>query len=343
MPSTVRELAALVGGEVHGDGDLPIHAARPVSEAGTGHITFADTERHLAELHRSPASAAVVATTAPVNGKSLIRVRDPRSAFVQIASHLHERPALPPHGIDRLASVDSTAVLGPDASIHPFAVIGSGCVVGARCRIHSGVVLGRDCRLGDDVTLFPHVVLYDGTVLGNRVIIHAHAVLGADGFGYRHENGRHVKIPQLGHVEIGDDAEIGAGTTVDRGTYGPTRVGEGTKIDNLVMIGHNCQIGRHNILVGQTGLAGSCDTGDYVVLAGQTGVADHVTIGAGCVVAAQSGVTRNVPPNQRMYGSPANPEWKQKRLLVGLATLPEMRARLKAVEKALGLDNGAES
>lgn len=337
MPSTVRDLAALVGGEVHGDGDLPIHGARGLTEAGAGHITFADTEKNLADLHGCPASAAVVPATAPANGKALIRVPNPRTAFGVIAGHLHGRPDRPPHGIDPLAVVHPTATFGPGASVHPLAVVGAGCVIGARCRIESGAVLGRDCRLGDDVTLFPHVVLYDDTILGSRVVVHAHAVLGADGFGYHFQNGRHVKIPQLGFVEVADDVEVGAGTTIDRGTYGPTRIGEGTKIDNLVMVGHNCRIGRHNILVGQVGMAGSCDTGDYVVVAGQAGVADHVSIGSGSVIAAQAGVSEDVKPNERMFGAPAYPEWKQKRMLVSLAQVPDLRQRLRAVEKALGL------
>jgi UDP-3-O-[3-hydroxymyristoyl] glucosamine N-acyltransferase len=342
MPSTVRELAALVGGEVHGDGDLPIHAARAVSEAGVGHITFAETEKHLNELHACRATAAVVPTTAPANGKALIRVPDPRSAFLVIAGHLHFRPDPPPHGIDPLAVVHPTVVLGLGVSVHPFAVVGEGSVIGAGCRIDSGTVIGRDCRLGDDVTLFPHVVLYDGTVLGNRVVVHAHAVLGADGFGYRLENGRHVKIPQLGFVEIADDVEIGAGTTIDRGTYGPTRVGTGTKIDNLVMIGHNCRIGRHNIMAGQVGLAGSCNTGDYAVLAGQAGIADHVSIGAGAVVGAQTGVSKDVPPKQRVFGTPALPLQDQKRVVASLVNLPDLRKRLRALEKHLGLIGGGE-
>jgi UDP-3-O-[3-hydroxymyristoyl] glucosamine N-acyltransferase len=337
MPSTVRELAALVGGELHGDGDLPINGARSLQEAGVGHITFAETDRHLAELHHCPASAAVVSATAPSNGKALIRVANPRAAFGIIAGYLHGPPHRPPHGIDPLAVVHTTVTLGPGASVHALAVIGADCVIGARCRIEAGAVIGRNCRLGDDVTLFPHAVLYDDTILGNRVVIHANATIGADGFGYRMQHGRHVKIPQLGFVEIADDVEIGAGTTIDRGTYGPTRIGEGTKIDNLVMIGHNCQIGRHNILVGQVGMAGSCDTGDYCVFAGQSGVADHLSIGAGSVIAAKAGVTKDVPPNERMFGSPAYPEWKQKRILVSLAVVPTLRQRLRAVEKVLGL------
>jgi UDP-3-O-[3-hydroxymyristoyl] glucosamine N-acyltransferase len=342
MPSTVRELAALVGGDVHGDGDLAIHAARGVTEAGFGHITFAETDKHLTDLHSSPASAAVVPTTAPANGKALIRVSDPRAAFLVIAGHLHRRPDPPPHGIDPLAAIHPTASFGPGVSVYPFAVVGEGCIVGARCRIDPGAVIGRDCRLGDDVRLFPHAVLYDGTILGHRVVVHAHAVIGADGFGYQFQNGQHVKVPQLGHVEIADDVEIGAGTTIDRGTYGPTRVGTGTKIDNLVMIGHNCQIGRHNILVGQVGLAGSCETGDFVVIAGQAGIADHIRLGAGSVIGAQTGVAKDVPPNQRMFGTPALPLQDQKRIVASLANLPSLRKRLRVVEKHLGLIGGGE-
>ncbi len=339
MTCTVRELAALVGGQVHGDGDLPIAAARPLSEAGPGHITFADHARHLAELHACPADAAVVSPDVPPNGKALIRVADPFAAFVAIARHLHGRPEPPPHGIDPRASVHPGAAVGPDASIHPFAVVGDGAVIGARCRLHSGAVVGRGCRLGDDVTLYPHAVLYDDTVLGDRVTVHAHAVLGADGFGYRLQEGRHVKVPQLGRVEVGDDVEIGAGTTIDRGTFGATRIGAGTKIDNQVMIAHNCQVGRHNIVVSQVGMAGSSGTGDYVVIAGQVGVVDHVHIGDGAVIGGQAAVTKDVPPGQRMLGSPATPEREQKRILMSLLSLPELRKRVRAVEQRIGMDS----
>jgi UDP-3-O-[3-hydroxymyristoyl] glucosamine N-acyltransferase len=343
MASTVRELAALVGGEVHGDGDLPIHAARGLKDALIGHITFADTARHLTDLHTSPASAAVVPTTAPANGKALIRVGDPLGAFVAIACHLHAGAVQPPHGIDPRASIHPTATIGADASIHPFAVIGAGSLIGARCTVLSGAVVGRDCRVGDDVTLHPHVVLYDNTILGDRVIVHANAVLGADGFGYRFLAGKHVKVPQLGHVEIANDVEIGACTTIDRGTFGPTRIGAGTKIDNLVMIGHNTQVGQHNILVSQVGIAGSCETGDYVVMAGQAGIADHLQIGAGAAIGAQAGVARDIQPKERVFGSPAVPFWEQKRALVSLSSVPELRRRLRAVEKHLGLTGEAEA
>jgi UDP-3-O-[3-hydroxymyristoyl] glucosamine N-acyltransferase len=337
MTSTVRDLAALVGGEVYGDGDLPILAARPLREAQPGHVTFVEHEKHLPDLYASPASAAVVTPDVPPNGKALIRVHDPLAAFVTIALHLQSSPKPPPSGVDPRACVDRSAAVGPDPSIHAHAVVGPGCVLGARCRIHSGVVIGRNCRLGDDVTLFPNAVLYDDTVLGDRVIVHANAVLGADGFGYRFRDGRHDKVPQLGWVEVGDDVEVGAGTTIDRGTFGATRVGAGTKIDNLVMIGHNCQVGRHNILVSQMGMAGSSSTGDYVVIAGQVGVVDHVHIGDGSVIGGQAAVTKDVSPGQRMLGSPATPEREQKRILMTLLNLPDLRKRVRAIEQHLGI------
>ena len=169
-------------------------------------------------------------------------------------------------------------------------------------------------------------------------MIHAHAVIGADGFGYREVDGRHVKVPQLGHVEIGDDVEIGACTTIDRGTFGPTRVGDGTKIDNLVQIGHNCQIGRNNILVSQAGIAGSTSTGEHVVVAGQAGIRDHVSIGDRAVIGPQAGVTKDVPEGASLLGSPAVPERDFKLVTASSFKLPEMRRTLRRVEKHLGLE-----
>jgi UDP-3-O-[3-hydroxymyristoyl] glucosamine N-acyltransferase len=266
-------------------------------------------------------------------------VADPFSAFVTIARHLHGGPEPSPHGIDPRACVHPTAQIGADPSIYPNAVVGEGCQIGARCRVYSGAVLGRQCRLGDDVTVYANAVLYDGTIVGHRVIVHANAVLGADGFGYRFQDGRHVKVPQFGHVEIGDDVEIGACTTIDRGTFQTTRIGAGTKIDNLVQIGHNCRIGRHNLLVSQMGIAGSSSTGDYVVIAGQVGVVGHIHIGDGAMIGGQAGVTKDVPAGQRMLGSPATPEREQKRILMSLEKLPDIRRDLRRIKQQLGLND----
>jgi UDP-3-O-[3-hydroxymyristoyl] glucosamine N-acyltransferase len=347
---TVTELAALVQGRVHGD-ERVIQAARPMNEAGPDDITFIENERNLRPLKTCRAAAAVVPASLAVRREellgadgrllTLIEVADPLTAFITIVHHLHGRLAEPPTGIDPRAAIDPTAVLGPDATVHPFVVIGAGSVLGARCRLHGGAVVGRNCRLGDDVVLHPHAVLYDGTILGDRVIVHANAVIGADGFGYRFQSGRHVKMPQLGTVEVGDDVEIGAGTTIDRGTFQATRIGAGTKIDNLVQVGHNCQIGKHNLFVSQVGIAGSCSTGDYVVIAGQVGVADHVHIADQAIIGARSGVVRDVPAGERMLGAPARPESEEKRILLSLGKLPELCREVRQVKQQLGMDRGA--
>lgn len=346
MQSTVTQLAELVEGRVHGDERI-IVAARPMNEAGPDDITFVENDRNLRHLKKCQALTAVVSAALAArrselmscNGTplTLIEVNDPLAAFVAIVRHLHGQTVEPPPGIDPRAVIHPTAQVGPDAMLHPFAVIGEGSVVGARCRLHSGVVIGRNCRLGDDVVLHPHVVLYDGTHLGHRVIVHANAVLGADGFGYRLQGGRHVKMPQFGTVEVGDDVEVGAGTTIDRGTFQATRIGAGTKIDNLVQIGHNCQIGKHNLFVSQVGIAGSCGTGDYVVIAGQVGVADHVHIEDGAIIGARSGVVRDVAAGERMLGAPAKPESEEKRILLSLGRLPELCRDVRQVKQQLGL------
>lgn len=337
MSITVQQLAALIQGEVVGDGDLVIHAARPLRACGAGDITFVEHEKHAPRLDACRASAAVVPPGVAARGLTVIRVPDPLSAFVTIVRHLHGQAEPSPSGIDPRAAVHPTARIGPDPSIEPFAVVGAGSVVGARCRLLSGVVVGRNCRLGDDVTLHPNVVLYDGTVLSDRVIVHANTVLGADGFGYRLHDGRHVKVPQLGHVEMGADVEVGACTTIDRGTFDATRIGEGTKIDNLVMVGHNCRIGRHNLFVSQVGIAGSCTTGDYVVMAGQVGIADHIHVGDRAQLGAQCGVMRDVPAGERVLGAPAMPEREQKRIFISLTKLPDLCRDVKRIKEHLGL------
>jgi UDP-3-O-[3-hydroxymyristoyl] glucosamine N-acyltransferase len=352
VQATVQQLAALVGGQVHGEADLALEAARPLHEAGPRDVSFVESERNLRHFKGCRARALVVPealaarrgelVAADGTPLTLIAVRDPLLAFSAIVQHLHGRPEPPPHGIDPLASVHPGATVGPGASLHPFAVVGEGSVLGARCRLHSGAVVGRHCRLGDDVVLHPHAVLYDGTVLGNRVTVHAHAVLGADGFGYRLQDGRHVKVPQLGNVEVGDDVEVGACTTIDRGTFQPTRVGAGTKIDNLVMIAHNCQVGRHNLFVSQVGIAGSSSTGDYVVLAGQVGIADHVHIHDRAMIGARSGLFRDVPAGERMLGTPARPERDEKRVLLSLEKLPELCRDVRRLKRLAGLDAPAD-
>lgn len=344
---TVQQLAELVQGQVQGDGTGTIQAARPLQEAAAGAITFIENDHHLKHLKECKAAAVVIpialqARAVPIlatlaTPPAVILVRDGLGAFIAIAQHLHGETPRRPQGIDPKAHVHPTVQVGAEASVAAFAVIGEGTTLGARCQLYPGVVVGRNCRIGDDVILYPNVVVYDGTGIGQRTIIHANAVIGADGFGYRFQNGQHVKVPQLGWVEIGDDVEIGACTTIDRGTFQATRIGSGTKIDNLVMVAHNCQIGRHNVFVSQVGIAGSCTTGSYVVMAGQVGVADHIHFGDGCQIGARSGVMRDVPAGERMLGAPAKAERDEKRILLGLQYLPELLKDVRRIKRQLGI------
>ncbi|MBX6316396.1 MAG: UDP-3-O-(3-hydroxymyristoyl)glucosamine N-acyltransferase [Isosphaeraceae bacterium] len=341
MVATVEQLAALVRGRVVGDGTVPIQSARPVGEAGPGDITFLEDEKYAKQLRASRASAAIVGPhfriAAAERELPVIEVENPLSAFLAVRAHLGGQAKSRWTGIHPQASIASTAQIGANVAIYPFVFIGDEAVVGDGCTLHPGVVVGNRCTLGRDVVLHPNVVLYDGVTLGDRVEIHAGSIIGGDGFGYRQVNGKHVKVPQTGTVEIGDDVEIGANCTIDRATFGVTKIGEGTKIDNLVMIGHNNQIGRHNILCGQVGIAGSCETGDYVIMAGQAGIKDHTTIGDQVIIGAQAGVHRNIPSGQQVLGSPAIPVREQRRIFQMIARLPEMHRQLRELSAQVAL------
>jgi UDP-3-O-[3-hydroxymyristoyl] glucosamine N-acyltransferase len=333
---TVRDVAEWVDGEVVGDPTYEIRAARPLSDSPRANeITVVLDEKYLSQFHASEAGAAVVEQSVPVNGRTLVRVKDPLMAFVTIVQKMHVKPAVARVGVHATAAVHPSAKVGPDAWVGPHASVGEGSVIGARCQLQAGAVVGADCTLGDDVSLGPNAVVYDRSVLGNRVVIHGNAVIGADGFGFRTVQGRHLKVPQVGKVEIGDDVEIGACTTIDRATFGATRIGAGTKIDNLVQIGHNCQIGKHNIFAGQVGIAGSVTTGDYVVMAGQVGIADHCRIGDRTMLGAKCGVHKDIPADQKMLGAPATPVAEQLRILSSLEKLPEMRKDIRELKKLL--------
>jgi UDP-3-O-[3-hydroxymyristoyl] glucosamine N-acyltransferase len=331
----VEALANLVGGTVNGDGALHIGGAKPITEAGVGDITFVENDRNARRLRESSATAAVVSPDFNRDGLALtlIHVQNPREAFTRIAQHLQGTQRRLPPGVHPLAVIAPSARLGSAAMVGPFVAIGEEVVVGDRCQFMPGAVIGAGCRLGDDVVLHARAILYPGTVLGNRVVVHAGAVLGADGFGYRQQGKQHAKVPQLGHVELGDDVEIGANTTIDCATFEATRIGAGTKIDNLVQVAHNCQIGRNNLIVSQVGIAGSCQTGDDVVIAGQAGIRDHITIGDGAVIGAMSGVMKDIPAGARVVGIPATPEREQYQLVAMVHKLPELRGRLSALEK----------
>jgi UDP-3-O-[3-hydroxymyristoyl] glucosamine N-acyltransferase len=340
---TVEQIACLVQGKVRGDAQQVVEAARSFGEAGAGDVTFLESVRNLRLLGDCKAGVVVIP---PAVAEKLaevehpfvtIEVADPLTAFIRVVQHLQGEPEADPALIDEMARIHPTARLGDGCTVMAFAVLGAGTRLGDRCCIHPNVVVGRDCVLGDDVVLHPGVVLYDRTVIGSRSVLHASAVVGADGFGYRFQGGRQVKVPQLGNVEIGEDVEVGAGTTIDRGTFQATRIGDGTKIDNLVMIAHNVKVGRHNLIVGQAAIAGSSTTGDYVVLAGQVGVGDHVTIGDRVIVGARSAVPGDIAAGQRVLGIPARPEREGKRILLSIPRLPDLLRDVRQIKEKLGL------
>jgi UDP-3-O-[3-hydroxymyristoyl] glucosamine N-acyltransferase len=246
------------------------------------------------------------------------------------------------HGISERAFVHPNATIGANVAVSHFAVIEEDVVLGDNVSIHSGVHIGAGCIIGDHTAIFPNAVLYRSTLVGSRCIIHSGAVIGAFGFGYDSSQGTHKLSPQIGNVVIENDVEIGANCTIDRATYGSTIIGEGTKIDNFVMIGHNCKIGKHNLLCAHTGIAGSTTTGSHVVMAGRVGVKDHVHIGDRAVIGAMAGIISDVEPDVRIVGIPATPEKEQMRIQIALLRLPKMQEAFKQLQKEVEELKGAK-
>jgi UDP-3-O-[3-hydroxymyristoyl] glucosamine N-acyltransferase len=334
-PIPLGELARLVGGQVQGDAATMIRGAAVLRDVQPGGITLVDQPERIKQLATTQAAAVVVAVGIDHGWPAAIVVADVHEAFAKIVAHFRPPRRRARVGISPQAIVSRSARLGGDVDVHPGVTIGDEVQVGDGTTILPGSHILAGCRIGRDVTIGPAAVLYEDTIVGDRVIIHGGAVIGTNGFGYQQVDGRHVLGPQLGYVEIGPDVEIGAGTTIDRGTYGPTTIGDGTKIDNLVQIAHNCRIGRHNLICSQVGIAGSTTTGDYVVMGGQAGVRDHVHIGHRAMLSAMAGVTNDVPDGAAMMGIPATPERLQKLKQAALTKLPEMRREFKALRRAM--------
>lgn len=337
MSLRLGELAERVGGEVRGDPDHRIEGARDLADAGPEHLSLLTHRRYLERARRSRAGALLVPSGSRGEeltegiGCALLRVSDPIQALIRILDLLHPVQR-PPAGVHPTAVVAETAEVAPSAHLGPFSVVGENSRIGADAVLEAHAVVGRDCRVGEGTWIHPHVVLYDGTELGRRCIVHSGAVLGADGFRYAFRDGRHHKVPQVGRVVVGDDVEIGAGSTIDRAGLGATRVGDGTKIDNLVQVAHNVEVGRAALLCGQAGIAGSSRLGDGVVLAGQVGVTDHVTVAEGVEVAAKSAVLGDVEAGQRVAGIPAVPMRSWRRQVVRVARLDRLEARVRELE-----------
>jgi UDP-3-O-[3-hydroxymyristoyl] glucosamine N-acyltransferase len=332
---TAGDIAGIVGGELRGDPTTVVSGVAPLDRADASHVSFLSAGRY-SPLLRDTRAGVVLATAelaeSPSSAPSLIVVKKPHEALLMLLPKFYPETSRIP-SIQATARLGHGAKLGKGVSLDEYAVIGRDAEVGDGAWIGSHAVIGDGVRIGERSQIYPNVTIYSGTQIGKRVRIHAGAVIGSDGFGYVFQDGAHAKIPHVGRCIIGDDVEIGANTTVDRGSIDDTVIGAGTKIDNLVQIGHNCRVGKLCLIMAQVGLAGSSRIDDGCVLAGQAGVGGHLTIGAGAKIAGQSGVFGDVPAGESWSGYPARPHREALRATAALLKLPEV---LKRMEHFLG-------
>ncbi|TDJ58975.1 MAG: UDP-3-O-(3-hydroxymyristoyl)glucosamine N-acyltransferase [Nitrospina sp.] len=330
----LQEIAERIGGTVQGDGSIEITGVESIERAEPGQITFVADKKSKDKLKTSNASAVIVSQVLETDKAQVIHPL-PALAFAQLIAEFHPEPR-PQPGIDDQAAIAEGVQLGKDVFIGPLVTVGLDVVLGDQVALHPGVVIQEGCRIGNHTTLFPNVTLYRHTLIGNHVTLHAGAVIGADGFGYTpDEKGRHFKINQVGRVVIEDHVEVGANVCIDRASFGETVVREGAKIDNLVQIAHNCDIGPHSLIVSQVGIGGTCKLGHHVILAGHAGLSDHVTLGDQVVIAGQAGVTKDLLEPGFYGGFPAIPAMSWRRYITTLPKLPEMSRKIQALEKRL--------
>jgi UDP-3-O-[3-hydroxymyristoyl] glucosamine N-acyltransferase len=331
VKTTLSKLAKLVDGKILGDAAAQIVGVAPFESATANDITVAGTNKFLKQLETSKAAAIIVPRHITADSHNLIQVDHPLVAFAKVIAYFHPAPIFAP-GIHRSAEVGDNVVYGNDVFIGACAVIGNGVRIGDRAQIHAGVVIADDVVMGDDVTVFPNVTVLKGCQIGNRVTIHAGTVIGSDGFGFAPDGIAYHKIPHVGTVQIDDDVNIGANNTIDRATFGKTRIYCGVKTDNLVHIAHNVAVGENSVLVAQVGVSGSVTIGGNAIIAGQAGIAGHLTIGDRAVIGPQAGIAKDVEQGQSVIGSPAMPPKKFFRIQRIVNSLPELKKRLEALE-----------
>lgn len=332
MAFTAAEIAEYLAGEVVGDPATRLLRFAPADRAQQGDLTFAENEAYFTRADQSAASAVIIDGKFSSKNKVLIRVASARVAFAKVLPLFFPEPVFTP-GVHSTAVLAGSAQIDPSAHIGPYCVIGQKVKIGPRSVLQSHSHVGDNSVIGEDVNIFPNVTLYPSTEIGDRVRIHAGTVIGSDGFGYVQDGALQRKIPQIGNVIIRDDVEIGANVTVDRGALGPTIIGRGSKIDNLVQIAHNVVIGENCLVVAQAGIAGSTRLGNHVVLGGQVGLAGHLKIGNRVSVGAQSGVMTNIPEGEKWLYTPAQPDRLAKRIIIAMQQLPELIRRVADLEK----------
>jgi len=334
VKKSVREIAALVGGGVVGDGDVLIGHIRPIDEARDGDLTFLANPKYREWLDNTGASAILVSPDTEAAGKNLIVVKDPYVCLGILLDVFYPKDTYPA-GISGKAHIEAGAEISEEATVLHQVTICRGAKIDRGVVLHPGVYVGEDVTIGEDTVIYPNVVLYRRSVVGKRVILHAGVVIGSDGFGFARPGIGNDKIPQVGYVRIDDDVEIGANTTVDRGTLGRTWIQKGAKIDNLVQIAHNVIIGEYSVIAAQTGISGSTKLGNGVILGGQTGLVGHIHLGDHAMVGAQSGVHEDVPAGHVVSGSPHMPHRDWLRVMASLTRLPDMRKTLQEMQKKI--------
>lgn len=332
---TLSAIAKRVGGTVEGSGEVVITGVAPIEKAESGEISFVANPRYTSYIETTKASALVLNLETKCHRLPVLRHKNPYLIFAQIIDLFYPNQPLIDPGIDRSAIVAAGAQVDPTAGVGPFCHVSSKAAIGKGCQLVSSVYVGANVTIGQNCLIYPGVQILDDTKIGNRVIIHSSSVIGSDGFGFAQMATGLRKVRQVGWVEIADDVEIGANCSLDRGTLGPTRIGRGTKIDNLVQIAHNVQIGEHSIIVSQVGISGSTKIGNGVILAGQVGVIGHLDIGDGVRAGAQSGISKSIPAGQTVFGSPAREIMETKRIEAALTRLPELLKRVKRIEEKL--------
>ncbi|MBU4200421.1 MAG: UDP-3-O-(3-hydroxymyristoyl)glucosamine N-acyltransferase [Verrucomicrobia bacterium] len=336
MNLTVAEIARRLNGLVEGNGEALITGLSGIREAQAGQLTFIATPRYAITAGATKATAVIVAEdwNRPCSA-TLIRVKNPDKAFAEVAQWFAPPPIVFKPARHPTAVIAGDAQLGNDVFIGPHCVVESGAIIGNRCVLVAACYIGHGTVIGDDCKFYPHVTLREYAQIGNRVIIHNGAVIGSDGFGYVQEGAVRKKIPQIGIVAIGDDVEIGANVTIDRARFGQTRIGNGVKIDNLVQIAHNVIIGDNAVVVAQVGISGSTCVGERTILAGQVGIAGHLVIGSDVIAGAQAGISKDIPSGTFVLGSPAYPYDKATKIFAHTARLPELKAKVAAMEERI--------
>jgi UDP-3-O-[3-hydroxymyristoyl] glucosamine N-acyltransferase len=337
MEFLLSELAERLGATLVGDGSVRITGVSGIKEAGPGDLTFIADPRYMKHVSTTRAAAVIASENAHGCAKPMLIVPNAYLAFVEIVALFHPRDTAPQTGIHPTAIVGQQVALGKDVSLGPYVVVEDDAVIGDGSVILAGSFIGRKARLGTSCFLYTNVTIREGCTLGDRVTVHCGTVIGSDGFGYVRQPAGYKKVPQVGNVVVGDDVEIGSNVTIDRATFGATKVGRGTKIDNLVQIAHNVTIGENCIIVAQVGISGSVEVGDDATFGGQSGIVGHLRIGRGVQIGAQAGVTKSIPDGEVVSGYPAQPHIAAQRVYAASRKLPDLIKQVKALEEEVAM------